>query len=492
MTRQQRQTCGTCGARLAADNQDRTCSPCARKAAGEVTAAPTMPDDFWDDPELKQALTGRHFGRVIRAYRVAHNQNVTQAQVAGWLGISQVQVSRLEAGKSSVNDLDKLDRWARALRIPQRCLWFSLSALPSDAVSKNESVPIVRSALETGVDDVRRRQFITVAGTSAATLGGSLLNTTSQRARPRNSYAVGRNDVELLREATQTFRRLDNRYGGGHSRSTVTAHLKSVVEPLLRNGTARSDVIDDLYCAAAELEQLAGWMAYDVGQASEGRQHFRRALKLCNEAGNDALSAEMLAGMSHHAAFLRSPEVAIDLALAAQKPAKSASIPALRSEVAVMEAHGLALKGDKQSCLAALREAERVFSRFNAVDTPVWLCYFDDAYLAAKFAHTFRDLGRPGEAERFARRSLEMSAGYERGRLFNTALLASTLADQRRIDEACAVGTAALEMTSTVRSIRTKSYLRDLNHRLAPFRKESAVQQFLHRLADVGAPIPQA
>ena len=30
-------------------------------------------------------------------------------------------------------------------------------------------------------------------------------------------------------------------------------------------------------------------------------------------------------------------------------------------------------------------------------DTQEWLSYFDDAYLAAKFAHTFRGLGMPHE-----------------------------------------------------------------------------------------------
>jgi transcriptional regulator with XRE-family HTH domain len=460
MTRQRRRTCGTCGARLAADNRRGICSPCARQAANEDTAAPTMPAEFWDEPGLKKALAERHFGHIIRAYRKARNCEVTQAQVARWLGISQVQVSRIESGRSSVNDLTKLDRWAKTLRIPQRCLWFSLSAQSSDVPSTGPSSPILRSATDGGRDDVRRRQFLKAARTGAATAGSSLLTAPSPRTSPTvRRYTVGGHDVDLLREATQTFRRLDNRYGGGHSRSTVTAHLRSIVDPLLRDGSGRSEVKNDLYSAAAELYQLAGWMAYDIGQASEGRQHLRQALRLCDDAGNDGLYAEMLAGMSHHAAFLGSPEAAVDLALAAQRPAKNTGIPALRAEVAVMEAHGLALQGDKQGCIAALREAERAFSGFSAADTPAWLSYFDGAYLAAKFAHSFRDLGRPGEAEQFARRSLEMSDGYERGRLFNTALLASTLAEQRRVDEACAAGSAAVEMASTMRSVRTVSYL---------------------------------
>ncbi|MBB3664066.1 hypothetical protein FB384_002970 [Prauserella sediminis] len=89
--------------------------------------------------------------------------------------------------------------------------------------------------------------------------------------------------------------------------------------------------------------------------------------------------------------------------------------------------------------------------------------------MAAKAAHVFRDLGAPPEAERYARRSLEMSDGYERGRLFNIALLASTLADQRRVEEACVEGARAVGMINRVRSVRATNYLSDLARRLAPF-----------------------
>jgi hypothetical protein len=240
------------------------------------------------------------------------------------------------------------------------------------------------------------------------------------------------------------------------------------------------------------MHQLAGWMSYDVGQADAGRQHLRHALRLCQDAGDEALAGEMLAGMSHHAAFHGAPESAVDLALAARQAAKRSGIVALQAESAVMEAHGLALQGDKSGCLDALGEAEQTFSGVRAADTPEWLSYFDDAYLAAKFAHAFRDLGMPREAEQFARRSLEMSDGYERGRLFNTALLASTLADQRRVDEACAVGISAVQMTGAVRSVRSAAYLADVGRRLAPFSADPAVRSFYGQMTAAGLPTPHA
>jgi hypothetical protein len=110
--------------------------------------------------------------------------------------------------------------------------------------------------------------------------------------------------------------------------------------------------------------------------------------------------------------------------------------------------------------------------------------------MSAKFAHTFRDLGQPKQAEQFARRSLEMSDGYERGRLFNTALLASTLADQRRIDEACEHGGIATKMATNVRSVRSRAYLADLAKRLAPARSHPAVKALYAQMRIAGIPTP--
>lgn len=484
--------CRVCSALLAVDNHTDICSPCARAKVADHGQVPTPADEFWDHPGIKKALRARDFGGLLREYRQGHQPVIKQSEIAEWLGITQGQVSRIERGATPVRDLDKLDRWARVLKIPQRCLWFSLSPQSSDAYPPDiDALNLPSTSDPNGDDDVRRRQFLTVAGTGATSVGASLLRSPATASASSGSgHAIGNPDVELVREVTSAFRRVDNKYGGGHSRSALTSYLNANVEPMLHNGRAQSTVRDELFTAAAELHQLAGWMAYDTGHANAGQNHMRTALRLCQKAGDNALSAEMLAGMSHHAAFHGAPESAVDLALAARQMARQTGLPALKSESAVMEAHGLALQGDKQGCLAALRDAENAFSAIDHADSPQWLAYFDGAYLSAKFAHTFRDLGRPKDAELFARRSLEMSDGYQRGRLFNTALLASILADIGKIDEACAHGATAVQMTGTVRSVRSATYLADLARRLTPYRANAAVRSLYWQMIDVGIPVP--
>ncbi|MEV8374774.1 helix-turn-helix domain-containing protein [Kribbella sp. NPDC056861] len=465
-----------------------------------------MAGDFWEAAALVEAATERHFGRFLLAYRKLQHPEPTQALVGRWLGLTQGQVSRIERSAMPVRDLDKLDRWARALHVPQQLLWFSLMVRPTDqgdgadlpspyaqrkrsdvigASLSSDSGSIVRAPTPDEGDEVQRRQFIRSAGIGLSAVGTSLLVGTS----PYPSKRTGRGIPDVgteIKEMTQVFRRLDNRYGGGHSRSVVTSYLNSTVAPLLKENAAIDRGRSELFGAAAELHHLAGWMAYDTGQHADGHRHLRQALRLCHEADNDALASEMLAGMSHQAAFHGAPDGAVDLALAAQHSAKRCGSKSLQAEAAVMEAHGLALQGDKASCLAALSRAEEAFNRADAEERPPWLTYFDHAYLAAKFAHTFRDLGLPHEAEPFARRSLEMTEGYERGRLFNTALLAIILADQRRLEESCALGMEAATLARSVRSMRGTSYLLDLGKQLSPYQDVAVVSSLFDGLIEIG------
>jgi hypothetical protein len=69
-----------------------------------------------------------------------------------------------------------------------------------------------------------------------------------------------------------------------------------------------------------------------------------------------------------------------------------------------------------------------------------------------------------------------MIDGYDRGRLFNLALLGSALTDQRKIEEACETGREAVRIAHHVRSARTATDLADLSRRLAPFRAAPVVR----------------
>ena len=447
--------CVRCGARLASDNASGLCSPCSRV---DPATARTPPASFWVSEPVLRAVARRDFGLIVKAARAACDPPVRQAEMGAWLSLSQAQVSRIESGRSLVNDLVKLTRWANVLGAPADVLWFQLAPPP---------VPDVPAA--TAPEGL---PTLLPSAPAVVAVGPFRL--------------IGRDEVDVVRETTRAFREIDNQFGGGRARSAVSAYLGTEIEDALSNGRFARGARPVFERAAAELFQLAGWMSYDVGDAREGRSQLRKALDLATAAGDEALTAEMLAGMSHQAAFLRRTDETIDLALAARRAAHRSGSPALQAESAVLEAQGLALMRDARGAVAALARADKLFTKAAPENTPQFLEYFDRAYLSAKFAHALRDLGRSADAERFARDSLQMSDGYERGRMFNTALLASVLADSGSVEESVLVARDAVRMAGRVRSARAQGYLRDVATRLAPYRAHTDVASLLRDMASKG------
>jgi hypothetical protein len=293
---------------------------------------------------------------------------------------------------------------------------------------------------------------------------------------------VGEPDVEMVRRITETFRTLDNQFGGGHVRDSIVRFLDGEVATLLR-GRYDANTGRALLSAAAEATQLAGWTAYDMGMNGLAQRYMVQALRMAAAAADRALGAEVLAAMSHQAAYFGSAAEAIDLARAAGRAAADAGVAAIQAESAVLEAQGHALAGDEPACAVALDHAERALDRADRGSDPQWIGYFDEAYLAAKFGHCFTALGRGDLAQRFAARSLEMDGRrYARGRQFNLALLAVAHSQAGDPEQAGVVGIQAVDAAEGLRSSRARDYLADLANRLAPHVGLPVVKEFADRV----------
>jgi hypothetical protein len=99
-------------------------------------------------------------------------------------------------------------------------------------------------------------------------------------------------------------------------------------------------------------------------------------------------------------------------------------------------------------------------------------------------AHCFRALGESAHAERYARRSLHMDGRFVRGKAFNLALLATALAGQDDVEQACAVGEQAPDLTAWLRSARSVRYIKDLQHALRRQADSAAVRSFSAQVAE--------
>ena len=369
-------------------------------------------------------------------------------------------------------------------RVPETELGMTPSALPADLGLHLPTAWTDTVAISTALwrADVQRRRFLVNAVFASAAVPASALRWLTSP--PADAPAanglrqVGRADIDAIRDLTLSYREMDNRLGGGKLRAVIVSYLDDHVSRLLTGGRYREETGRQLAAACGELSQLAGWVAYDSDEHGVAQRYLTQALAYARHADDPALAAEILAAQAHQALYLSRPGEATDLARAAQAAALRDGSATLLTECLVMEAHGHAARNDAHACGAALARAERTFDRATREDDPAWLAYFDEAYLAARMAQCFRDLGEAGHAARYARRSLDMDGRYVRGRAFNLSLLATAHAAQGEPEQACKVGRQALDLTVRLSSARSVRYVRDLVRRLRPSADIPAVRDF--------------
>lgn len=339
--------------------------------------------------------------------------------------------------------------------------------------------------------DVERRRFLvdSTFAIGAGSIGAVrwLTSPPESRLYGGGSRRVGRADIAAIHEVTRSFGELDNRFGSGRVRASVIRYLDTAVAPLLKDGSYGESTGRELAGAAAELTRLAGWMAYDLEQHGVAQRYLIQALRLARGAGDDALGGEILAGMAHQAIYMGRSAHALDLARAAQQSARRSGVQTLLASCHVLEAHAHAGLGDAGSCSDSLHQAEVAFDRRVPGREPAWLGYFDEAYLSAKFAHCFRDLGDGAQTVRHARRSLDMDGRYVRGRMFNLSLLAAGLTQCGEVEEACRVAAGAFDLAGELQSVRSRSYAADLRRRLDPYKREPAVTALRERARELAA-----
>lgn len=401
--------------------------------------------EFWTTDQMRDALANWHMGRVIAAFRnhPFHGRPLSQAVVAGWLGVSQVQLSRLETGPA-LKDLDRLMQCARVLRIPTSMLWFKL---PEDSA--------------------------TVAPTRAAA--------TAVQLKPPPPPERNRSDDGDL-AAMQAFRLADRQVGGGHLYRNVVRYLERAIAPRLF-GVGGSPAAS-VFSAATALTEMAGWMAHDVGRDELARQHFDRARSLAVATGEPELEAHILASLSHLAYAQQDYAEAVGLARSGlERAAEGTTSPVVTARLLAMVARGLAASGERRTATDALDQAQIMLD--DAANGPVpsvWVSSFDLAALASEAAEVFRRLGLWDEAEAQARQAVALRSGDRaRSRALGQLVLAEVHVAQGRYDEACVVGSEVLERTEGLSSVRVLRQLSDLQRQLKPVGGE-ATREFAGRL----------
>jgi transcriptional regulator with XRE-family HTH domain len=415
-------SCPRCGGRLARDNNSGRCTPCQAAERDRLVSAPTPPAPFWEHAPLRQALTERHFGKVIRAYRhhPYHGRHpLPQAAVAGWLGITQAQLSRTENNTPIVH-LDRLTHWAELLRIPAQYLWFKL---PEDREEEKD--------------------------------GGHAVVATRELREP---------DLHFLR----SLRAADRQVGGAYLYATVCPHLR---EGAHRTGPVQA--VDGApkhrLAAAASLHEMAGWMAHDSGNASLARKHLADALALAQKSTDRHLAAQTYASLSHLAGHMGDASAAVSHARDGLNLLRN--IPphgSLKARLLALRARGLAMTGEAFEAGKTFVEAESAFTEESA-SISEWLSPFDAVSFTIEGARCFLRVGDLSEAQsRLQGVLVDPPKGRVRSQAFARLMLVTALLGKGRIDEACDLTYQALDHTASLGSAVVLGHLRHVAMLLKP------------------------
>ena len=301
----------------------------------------------------------------------------------------------------------------------------------------------------------------------------------------KNGHAplrVGIADVAAVRVATDAFRTMDHRFGGGHVRVLAVRYLDGVVAELLR-GTYPEKVGRQLFAAAAALTELAGYLACDTGRLGLAQRYYIQALRLSQAADDRAHGGHILSAMSHLANALGAPRETVQLARSADEGARGAASPHVRAEFYCAEARGHAALHDRRAAEQARGRASDELEHSGG-DTPVWSSYFDHHYIADAAASCYRDLEQPRQAVEQASAALAgFGADRTRRRVLNLFTLASARVQGGEVEAGCAAATEAVKLSGRTRSARTVESMHDFDRRLDRHGAVAAVREFRSLLA---------
>lgn len=278
-----------------------------------------------------------------------------------------------------------------------------------------------------------------------------------------NEPVFGVAAAERIRSTVSAMMSMDFQKGGGHTRRALLRFFRNQVLPELHAvhpGAARREI----FSAAAEVAQLLGWSAYDVGRHPVAIRYFIQGLKLAEEAGDHLMGARLLANLSHQANFVGNYNDAVMYARAAQSALRGHGTPSVETMCVMMEARGLASLANKKGAATAIHRAEQLHERRN-VDEPVWIGYYDSAELAGDASHCWRDLGIAPQTRTFVAAALTDNTP-PRTRAFIQMVAADGSLSGGDLEEAGALAAAAVVNGGDLRSARYVRYLADFYRRL--------------------------
>ena len=414
--------CARCNAQLGRHNADRICLPCQRLGQ----RAPSLPAGQWHTESLSAALRSEDMGVVIAAYRhhpIHGHRPLPQGVVAGWLGITQGQLSRIENGRSRVRNIDTLVHYAQVLQIPAGLLWFSVPDLSEDEPGQG--------LVEDPVRLPGRDALAMVTAQPTSTLAEHLLSMLGD-------YAI----TDMLT--------------GPRSLIPVIEQQTRFIEHLEAGCRGRTQ--ERLLYVRARYAEFLGWLHQDSGDPTCAMHWSNTAHNLAQEIGAAQLESYIQMRKSNIATDAGHHRLALALSADSLR-APGTLTPQQRAVALRQKAHCHASAEQVDDCRRALDEAREYSARNDSDDTRL-ASYCTTGYVEMEAAACWVQLRQPDRALATLTDAL---AGWEprnrRDLGLGLARLATAYAETAQPDEAFSAGSLALGILETTHSHRIAGQL---------------------------------
>ncbi|WP_245547933.1 hypothetical protein [Nocardia pneumoniae] len=391
--------CARCGSRLNRYNAQTLCAPCEVNFRSDLRTPPRVPSAFWQTDQMHDALATWHMGQVIYAYRnhPYHGRPLPQELVAGWLGLTQAQLSRIEKGPAP-DQISKLARWAEVLSIPSELLWFKLPKermpMSADAPSTAEAhtdlvqlreqakterwvlpavadlrtgagLPVgllgssrIHGLSEPGGDLTKRRDALRVLSMSGIAAGAALQDLVLRAAREsaQLSNALDRSTVDpsTLSDAAEDLHRLASDYALDPDLRRIFIHLTVLRDQLgaLIHRAGRLTDLKELYVLFAATCTLLASVSHDLAEPQAAMIQTRTAARFAELAGHRSLEAWVYCTRAMIASWWGRPEQVL---AEVHKAGDVSGVSRIR--LAGLAARAYAQLGNRPAAIAAVRTA---------------------------------------------------------------------------------------------------------------------------------------
>jgi hypothetical protein len=275
--------------------------------------------------------------------------------------------------------------------------------------------------------------------------------------------------VTVLAERVRQLRHLDDAQGGPMLLDWVKQDLRWAAS-LASSASYGQETGVALFRVLAELAQLGGWIATDLGQQALGQRFLQSALRFAHAAGDTELATAIVSCLTYLALWMDSPADAVRLIRMARQRAAGHASPVTMSLLASREARARASSGSSSECARALEDAATFLDAqaTSPVSPPPWAYWVTEAVIVADSGRSWLEAGRPGRAIPLLQDGLRLFGDSQpRNRLLHEVSLALAMLSTGQADGAVQATDQALTLAAGRDSDRVRSRLAELRTALA-------------------------